>query len=312
MVRPSMNAPAGFPLDEYHALRSGFGCVDLADWTSITLSGRDRQTFLNNFCTNDVKRLQPGERCEVFITNVKGKILAHGLVDCRADELVLITVPGQAERLIAHLDRYIIREDVQLRNSTAERKYFLIAGGDAAGGGLTHDRWIHWRILEVPICGLIEAPVDQFLTILGELRADGARPCGAAALQSLRVESGMPLYGSDFDEENLPQEIGRDEEAISFTKGCYLGQETVARIDALGHVNQQLVGVRWAGPDIPVAGQELMSNGTPAGRITTITYSPQLEAPLALAILRRNWAAPGTKLSSPAGPCEVIDLPLFS
>ena len=96
----------------------------------MTLTGADRQTFLNNFCTNDVKRLAPGDSCEAFFTNVKGKILGHGLVTCRDDELVFITVPGQAAKLIEHLDRYVIREDVQLRDTTAERAYLLIAGGD--------------------------------------------------------------------------------------------------------------------------------------------------------------------------------------
>ena len=86
--------------------------------------------------------------------------------------------------------------------------------------------------------------------------------CGTAAFDALRIESGTPLFGVDFDEENLPQEVGRDELAISFTKGCYLGQETVARIDALGHVNQQLAGVRFAGPDVPDAKAELTQGGT--------------------------------------------------
>jgi len=96
---------ANFPLDEYQALHSGFGAVELADWSSVTLTGADRQAFLNNFSTNEVKKLQPGEHCEVFVTNVKGKILAHALAHCRDGELVLITVPGQAAKIIEHLDR---------------------------------------------------------------------------------------------------------------------------------------------------------------------------------------------------------------
>lgn len=307
-----MNAPADFPLEEYEALRRSFGCVELVDWTSITLMGNDRQAFLNNFCTNDVKRLQPGERCEAFILNVKGKILGHGLVDCRGEELVFVTVPGQAEKLMAHLDRYIIREDVQLRDTTAERKFVLIAGGDGAGAGLKHDQWIHWRLLDTEVCGLIESPNADIAALQDELRADGATACSPSTFNALRIESGMPLYGVDFDEENLPQEVGRNEQAISFTKGCYLGQETVARIDALGHVNQELVGVRFAGDAIPTAGTELTSGGAAAGRVTSATYSPLLTAPLALAMMRRAFAATGTKLESAAGECEVVDLPAHS
>jgi len=309
-----MNAPADFPLEEYEALRRGFGYLELAGWTSITITGNDRQAFLNNFCTNDVKRLQPGEHCEAFILNVKGKILGHGRVHSRAEELIFITVPGQAEKLIAHLDRYVIREDVQLRDTTDERKYTLIAGGDGDGAGarLTHDHWIHWRLFEVEVCGVLESPAKALAVLQEELQADGAKVCGPMVFEALRIESGTPLFGVDFDEENLPQEVGRDEEAISFTKGCYLGQETVARIDALGHVNQTLVGVRFAGDTIPKAGTELMKGGAVAGRVTSATYSPLLCAPLALAMVRRNFAPPGMKMGSAAGDCAVVELPIHA
>lgn len=306
-----MTTPAAtFPLEEYQALRGGFGVVELADWSSVTLSGADRQAFLNSFCTNDVKRLGLGEHCEAFITNVKGKILGHGLVHCRDDELVFITVPEQAPKIIEHLDRYIIREDVQLRDTTAERVYLLIAGGEAAGAGLNGDLWIRWRLLHVPFCALLEATPNRLLQIRQELTADGAMSCGGAAFDALRIESGSPLFGIDFDEENLPQEVSRDELAISFTKGCYLGQETVARIDALGHVNQQLAGVRFAGPNLPETKTELTSGGTSAGHVTSASFSPQLGVHVALAMVRRQWLAPGTRLDSAAGTCEVIELPV--
>jgi folate-binding protein YgfZ len=106
------------------------------------------------------------------------------------------------------------------------------------------------------------------------------------------------------------QEVNRDRQAISFTKGCYLGQETVARIDALGHVNQKLVGVRFMGDENPAVGTELMNNGLSVGRVTSATYSPQLRAALALAMVRRESNVPGTLLESVRGECEVISLPL--
>jgi folate-binding protein YgfZ len=309
-----MMPEATFPLDEYQALRSGFGVVELANWSSVTLTGADRQTFLNNFCTNDVKRLGPGEHCEAFLTSVQGKILGHGLVHCRANELVIITVPALAPKMIAHLDRYIIREDVQLRDTTAERAYLLIAGGEEAGAGLNGETWIRWRLLHAPFCGLLEATPDRLSQVRQELKAAGAMWCGDgdAAFDALRIESGTPLFGIDFDEENLPQEVGRDELAISFTKGCYLGQETVARIDALGHVNQRLVGVRFAGPNVPNPKTELTDGGTPAGQVTSAAYSPHLGSPLALAMVRRRWVSPGSQLASAAGPGEVIELPVHS
>ena len=131
-----------------------------------------------------------------------------------------------------------------------------------------------------------------------------------AAFDALRVEADMPLFGVDFDASNLPQEVARNDRAISFTKGCYLGQETVARIDALGHVNQELTGVRFEGAEVPAAGTELTHGGSVAGRVTTATFSPRLDGPLALAMVRREWLAPGTRLETPVGPCDVIMLPV--
>lgn len=305
-----MTPPPDFPLNQYQALRRGFGYVELTDWSSVTLTGADRLAFLNNFCTNNVKQLQPGEQCEAFVTNVKGKVLAHVLVHARVDALVLITVPGQAEKVVAHLDRYVIREDVQLRDTTAERSYILISGGEGAGAGLTHDVWIRWSLLHTAVCGLLEATPDALPQVLEDLTRDGAVACSHVAFDALRIESGTPLFGVDFDDENLPQEVGRDELAISFTKGCYLGQETVARIDALGHVNQGIAGVRFNGAEIPAAKLELTQADKSAGHVTSATFSPALGAPLALAMVRRQSQSPGTRLDSAAGPCEVVDLPI--
>lgn len=303
-------AEIGFSLDEYHALRTGCGVVPLAGWSSVTLTGADRQKFLHNFCTNDVKRLQPGEHCEAFITNVKGKIAGHGLVVCRENELVFVTVPGQSAKVIEHLDRYIIREDVQLRDTTIERAYLFISGGDSVSVPADLGHWIRWRIFEVEVCGLLEINTSNVDSTISQLKAAGATLCSQPAFNAVRIESGMPLYDVDFNEDNLPQEVSRDQEAISFTKGCYLGQETVARIDALGHVNQQIAGVQFAGSDVPLIYCELTMGGNAVGRVTSATHSPRLNGPLALAIVKRQASALGTQLESVAGPCEVVELPL--
>lgn len=297
------------PLDEYEALREGRGFVELTGWTSIALTGTDRQKFLNNFCTNDVKRLAPGQSCEIFITNVKGKVLGHGLADCRDDELVFITVPNQAEVLIEHLDRYIIREDVQLRDTTAERSYILVGPNLPAGAAPTA-RWIGWMLLGPDAGGIVEISTADASAVQKSFTDQGFVSCGTGAFDALRIEAGTPLFGVDFNCENLPQEVARNEQAISFTKGCYLGQETVARIDALGHVNQELTGAKFSGSIPPAAGAELSHDGAAVGRVTSATMSPRLGAPLAIATIRRQWLAPGTTLDSPVGSCEVVRLPL--
>ncbi len=319
---------------EYSMLWSGCGFVELRDWSSITVTGADRQTFLNSFCTNDVKKLLPAGSCEAFFTNVKGKIVGHGLVTCRENELVFVGAPGQAVPLIAHLERYIIREDVQLKDATNERAYVLIVCGDEAdlfpkslGGDRSGEhwlkspvevmaklgqipvRWIPWKLLNRQTCGLMEFASEDAFKVRLELEHRQAMQCEKVAFEARRIEAGFPLYGLDFDEHNLPQEVGRDAEAISFTKGCYLGQETVARIDAMGHVNQQLCGVRFFGGLLEKRA-ELKEADVVVGRVSSSTFSPQLNSPLALAMLRRAASAVGSKLESPVGGCEVVKLPV--
>jgi folate-binding protein YgfZ len=325
-----------FDIGEYAALAKGCGVVELPGWTSIVFTGADRQAFLHNFCTNDIRRLSPGEGCEAFVTNVKGKIIGHGLVTCREGELVFTTVPGQATALIAHFERYIIREEVQIVDATAPRALMLIAGGSPArstamalaptievgnkwlqagvnGAGNLADipvHWIRWDLLGPTFCGLLELDSLDSSRARQALNDRGLSICGIAACHALRIEAGTPLFGLGFDDGNFPQEVGRNEQAISFTKGCYLGQETVARIDALGHVNQQVAGVRFEGADLPGVGAELFRAGKNVGHVTSATLSPQLQAPLALAMLRREHTLIGSRLESPIGPCEVVQLPV--
>ena len=127
------------------------------------------------------------------------------------------------------------------------------------------------------------------------LVAAGVAPCGQAAFDAARIEWGFPLVGHDISDANLPQEIARDKLAISFTKGCYLGQETVARIDALGHVNKTLVGLRFAGSTLPPAGSELLAGDQAVGQVTSSAYSPCASAAVGAGIRpsrpQRAWQA---------------------
>ena len=291
--------------EQYQALRTGRSVVELADWSSIVVTGSDRQKFLNNFCTNDIKRLQPGESCEAFFTNVKGKIVGHGLIVCREGELLFLGVPGQGPRLFEHLDRYVIREDVQLRTTTSERNFVLVT--DSELGEFGADLRLSWNLIGRDAARIFQlTPRDS--PFISTLSNQGFVVAGRAAFEAVRIEAGVPVFGIDFDENNLPQEVGRDKEAISFTKGCYLGQETVARIDALGHVNQRIVGVQFTGREVPAVGSELSSAGAVVGRVTSSAYSPALGAPLALAMVRREANAVGTRLNSAVGAGEVIAL----
>jgi folate-binding protein YgfZ len=286
---------------QYRALQHGKAFCVLAGWSSVSIRGKDRQAFLHNFCTNDVKRLVPGTSCEAFVTNVKGKIVGHGIIGCADDELKFVGAPGQAATIIGHLDRYIIREDVQLTDSTETRSYVLIVGSDEAREGAFSSSALTDREGQIACVESIILPES-----VHDLIERGFVSVQEPAFTAARIESAFPLFGVDFDENNLPQEVGRDQEAISFTKGCYLGQETVARIDAIGHVNQRLVNVRWLGEEMPPAGSELSRVGAAVGRITSICFSPQLNGMLALAMVRREANSVGTRLNSAIGDCEVV------
>lgn len=316
---------------EYRALIEGVGLVDLSGRTQIELTGEDRASFLHNLSTNEIRKLAVGRGCEAFLCNAQGHTLAHAFVFCLPDSLVLDTVPSQGERLLAHLDRYLIREKVELHDRSGEWGELLLAGPEAqrvlqalgiqtipserlSGGEVELDgRTVSlWRVVDFigPAGVLLTCRQDDLAPLWERLRDAGARPCGQQAAEAARIEAGFPEYGVDINDRNLPQEVARDSLAISFVKGCYIGQETVARIDALGHVNKTLVGVRFAGSDLPPRDTRLSADGNEVGKVTSAAFSPRLDAPLALAYVRRGHNAPGTRLDSPLGEAEVVALPL--
>jgi folate-binding protein YgfZ len=318
----------------YRALVEATGVVDLTGRTQLELTGDDRAAFLHNFCTNSVRSLPVGGGTEAFILNAKGHVLGHVFVFCGPSSIILDTGPGQSERLSGHLDRYIIRENVAIHDRTSQWGVLLIGGPQATAlmeslaldvprerFGHTESslvgRPVYPRRVDLvgPDSWLLACrreDVDSLLVALGNA---GAIQADMQAFEMARVEAGTPLYERDITEKNLPQEVNRDAQAISFTKGCYLGQETVARIDALGHVNRVLVGVRFDTAQVPAAETELFatadtSKGTAIGAVTSAAYSPRLQKALALAYVRRGFTHPGSKLSSTVGAAEVIALPL--
>ena len=314
-------------IEQYAALQEYAGYVDVGDRTQILVTGADRQRFLHGFCTNDVKRLVPGSGCEAFLTSAKGKLIGHVFVFCGASDLTLEASPGQGEAIVRHLDRYVIREDVQFHDLQSRACEFFLAGpraenalADLAGGEVPSGMLAHQtgQIAEVPVAirrvplavvpaFLLSCPRERAEELRRRLDAARIRACGPEVFDIARVEAGFPLFGRDINEDCLPQEVNRDAVAISLQKGCYLGQETVARIDALGHVNRKRVGLRWLGADPLQPGQELHVGGQPAGRVTSVVWSPRQQASLALAQLRTGFAQGGRRLETAAGAAEVID-----
>jgi len=313
-------------LADYQSLTNGCGSVWLDDWSTISITGEDRLRFIHNLCTNDVAQLAPGSGCETFFTDVKGKIVAHVFALALEEELLLLAVPEQAATIISHLDRYLIREDVRLQDSSETFDWLLVSGAEAPQQlqSLTNfdvtQLEAAWQHADCTIQGAKILTVrfeaiwpKSFLLRYSKqeknhLQDLEAVACDAEAWTTLRIESALPMLGIDFDQTNLPQEVNRNDQAIHFNKGCYLGQETIARIDALGHVNQQLVSLHFSGGEVPPPGTKLLSKEKEVGEVTSSCWSPRQKAPLALAMVRRGSNAPDCLLESKFGQVTVLSV----
>ncbi len=297
--------------DEYTQLARGARYVELSDRCLVGMTGVDRQSFFHNFCTNDIKKLKVGEICEAFVLNTKGKILGYVHAIAGENELLLTGHGDQAATLVNHLEMYLIREEVELADVTPDFVSIFIHG-DGATEKLNlccDDVPAENRMTETSLCGIpvrisqIEIAGFGYFVLVEKNKSDelkqglnrcGIVECGLDALNVLRVENRTPWFGVDADDSNLPQELQRDPIAISLEKGCYLGQETVARIDARGRVNQVLVGFQINGSS-PEKG-EFTYEGKTVGRISSVVFSPQADCYLGLGYVRRQFKEPGTEI----------------
>ena len=276
----------------------------------LDLVGNDAGQILNNLTTNDIASLAEGQGCENFVTNVRGKTLGHVLIFRTENGYRCIGSAGQSEGLAEHADRYTIREDAEPTIRDAEfaavvlpdtataalaihlpepRQPHEASGAPAELGGVSA---LAYR---VPWLGegslLLLVGPDQADALAVWLADQGLSSADEAAFHQHRVHVGFPWYGTDLNDSNLPQEADRNTQAISFSKGCYLGQETVARLDALGQVQKKLVGWSIAGA-VPAAGTALAANEKTVGRLTSVTAGGDEDA-LAIGIARRSHFDPG-------------------
>lgn len=308
---------------EYHAARTGTIVADESHHGKVEVRGVDAPRFLHNLLTNDILSLQPGHGCATFLTTVKAKVIAYLLIyrDAAAEgppSFSLDLAPGAAERVVSHLDRYLISEQVEFTNATRDFAQMHLAGaqstavlgplvGDASvpGEPLRHgavrfagsvDGWARRHdALGVPGYDLI-CPSAQAALVWQRLTEAGARPAGREACEVLRIESGLPREGVDIDESTFAPEVGRGPEAICYTKGCYLGQESIVMARDRGQVNRTLVGVRLPGGVVP-RGSPLFAQGKEVGRVMSSVRSPRLRGDaLGLAYVRRGHQEPGTAL----------------
>jgi folate-binding protein YgfZ len=322
----------------YAALDTSVVLFDRSDRLRLEVTGPDRVKFLNNLTTNDVKRLAVHQGQEAFVTSLQGKTIAFVTLLASPDRILLRSDPGALAVLGPHLKKYGVFDDVTLDDSSARTFEFHLAGPGAESllrrlaialpepNDLAHTGG---RVGEEMVQVVREAPTGRpGLTVIGaasaassiaqQLRALGAElglaEGDAATFDAARIEAGTPWTGRDVTLDNLPQEVGRDTRAISFVKGCYLGQETVARIDALGHVNKHLRGLKIAQRPAPDPGATIEAAGKAMGTVTSVADLPCSSHPLALGYIRTAHAAAGTEVQVKQGDTTwtavVAELPM--
>jgi folate-binding protein YgfZ len=310
MASTGTDTAAGTAAEEYRALREGCGLLDRSERGKLALTGPDAVEFLNGQVTNELATLVPGEgRYAAFLTH-KGKMLGDLRVLAVAGaggepELLLDTERGALQSLFDMIRRFKVGYRVELHKRTLERGLLSLIGpraAEAAGadpGPSEHDN----AALAIGGADVLAIRTDVGIDVLcdaadtervaTELRARGAVAVGEAAAECLRVERGRPRFGIDLDDTVIPQEAGLNERAVSFTKGCYVGQETVARLFYKGKPNRHLRGLRLSAPAAP--GAPLLLGEREVGRLGSVADSPRL-GPIALALVRRE-AEPGARVS---------------
>ena len=328
----------GDPQAEYRALRHGFGLADLSSRGMIRVEGRDRQRFLNAMLSNNTADLEPGQGCYATFLNAKGHMVTDLVVYAEEASYLLEVEPHVVSTFLEAIDFFVISEDVTFTVETGKWAAFGVQGpkapdvlvavsgqesvrdlaryGNQACRVADHDVWIARRSYtrEPGYLLLVASAAAEavWTTIRQQGEAFGGCAVGLEALDTLRIESGTPRFGVDMTEATIPVEANL-QDAISYTKGCYIGQEVIARIEARGHVNRQLVGLLLGDAGLPEAGARVFSPEREVGWITSATQSPALQQTIALGYVRRESLEPGTALQvrTDAGniPATVSALP---
>jgi folate-binding protein YgfZ len=331
----------GDTLAEHAALRAGAGVIDLSFRSRLCLTGADRQRFLNGQVTNNVKELKPGEGCYAALVTAKGRMVSDLNIYCLGEELLLDFEPGLTGAVIQRFEKYIIADDVQVVDAAPH--YGLLSVQGPKSGDVVNQLGLGFKLAAAPlhftnandptlgeIYGMNQprlgtAGFDVFVPVaaLGAVadklvaaaKRAGGRACGWQALETARIEAGIPRFGVDMDENTLAPEAGIEERAISYSKGCYIGQEVIARIRTYGQVTKALRGLLLPDdlPELPKQGDKLFHDDKESGFITSALASPAFRRNIALGYVRRECNAPGTELRLRSAerdcPARVVPLP---
>jgi folate-binding protein YgfZ len=331
----------GDVLTEHAALRASAGVIDLSFRSRLCLTGADRQRFLHGQVTNNVKDLKPGQGCYAALVTAKARMVSDLNLYCLPEELLLDFEPGLSGAVVQRFEKYIIADDVQVVDAAPHYGLLSVQGpkaGEAVnqlGLGLKlADAPLHFTSVTDATLGEIYCmnhsrlgtagfdlfvPVAALAAVADKLVAAAKKIGGCAggwqALEMARIEAGIPRFGVDMDEHTLAPEAGIDERAISYEKGCYIGQEIIARIRTYGQVAKSLRGLLLPDelPELPKHGDKLFHDGKECGFVTSALASPAFHRNIALGYVRRECNEPGTELRFREAerdyPARIVPLP---
>jgi folate-binding protein YgfZ len=331
----------GDALAEHAAIKNSAGILDLSFRGRLCLLGNDRKNFLNGQVTNNVKDLKTGEGCYAALITAKGKMQADFNIYNLENEVLVDFEPGLFASVQERLEKYIIADDVQVVDVAPHYGLLSVQGPKSAEvinklqlGFVLPEKPLQFVSVKNETLGEIylvnnprtgSAGVDLFVPtnslgavadkLIAAAKEIGGRACGWDALEIARIEAGIPRFGADMDETNLPPEAGLESRAISYSKGCYIGQEVIARIRTYGQVAKALRGLRLADDlkTLPKKGDKLFLGEKEIGYVTSAIASPTFKKNLALGYVRREGNKIGTELilRTRDGDCgaKIVELP---
>ncbi len=306
----------------YEALRSQAAWLDLSARGLIAATGKDRARLLHALCSNQIKELHTGQGCYAFFLNPQGRILSDATIFCREQDFLLDTEPEMRASLRQHIKKYIIADDVTLEDAGDRLAILALEGPQAleiaARMGApelpaenAHADWNGILAARVSFTGApalrFYVPTERKAELATSLEAAGAIAADDEAARIVRLEHGQPRYSEDISDAYLIQET-QQLQAVSFTKGCYLGQEIVERVRARGMVHRLLVGLTIQTREVPAAGAPVLQESNDVGKLTSAAWSPALERCVAMAYVRREQSAAGTQLTVNGATAEVQPL----
>jgi folate-binding protein YgfZ len=324
----------------YQAARRRAAFIDRSDRGRILVSGADRASYLQGLFTNDIAALKSGQGCYAAYLTAQGRMIADLHVYELGDVILLAMSGDVKDTVLAKLDQFIFTEDVQLGDVSATFAQIAVVGPEAAralarlfGGDVTEATLLAmadhanaratWQGAAAIVTRIDDAGApgydvyiesDHVRAFTAALTTAGVAGLDAEVAEAVRIEAGVPVFHRDMDEDTIPLEAGIEPRAISFTKGCYVGQEVIIRVMHRGHgrVARKLVGLIVEGARVPASGAAVHAAEREVGRVTSSTWSPALDRPIALGYVHRDFVEAGTKLSVDGASAEVAKLPFVS